>query len=155
MRDGAGRNRKGNLGNLLALTPAQHDALRGHAKPRKRRGTEEQDFQIGLVKGLRTILYPWTVVLHVPNGGKRGKAEAGILKAMGVLAGAPDLLMFHCGRAYAFELKADDGSLSKAQKETHALLEAAGVPVSVCRTLDEVLERLKFWNIPTKLKEVR
>jgi hypothetical protein len=36
---------------------------------------------------------PWFCA-HVPNGGGRSKAEAGILKAMGVLAGMPDLLVF-------------------------------------------------------------
>lgn len=35
---------------------------------------------------------PW-IVFHVPNGGGRSKAEAGILKAMGVLAGMPDLFV--------------------------------------------------------------
>lgn len=35
---------------------------------------------------------PW-IVWHTPNGGGRSKAEAGILKAMGVLAGMPDLFV--------------------------------------------------------------
>ena len=35
---------------------------------------------------------PW-LCFHVPNGGGRSKAEAGILKAMGVLAGMPDLFV--------------------------------------------------------------
>jgi hypothetical protein len=30
---------------------------------------------------------------HVPNGGRRSKAEAGAFKAMGVRAGVPDLLI--------------------------------------------------------------
>lgn len=53
----------------------------------------EQDLQINLVSALRRLLpEPWLVV-HVPNGGGRSKAEAGIFKAMGVLAGFPDLLV--------------------------------------------------------------
>lgn len=35
---------------------------------------------------------PW-LVWHTPNGGGRSKAEAGILKAMGTLAGMPDLFV--------------------------------------------------------------
>ena len=35
---------------------------------------------------------PW-ITWHTPNGGGRSKAEAGILKAMGVLAGMPDLFV--------------------------------------------------------------
>ena len=53
----------------------------------------EQALQINLVSALRLMLpEPWLVV-HVPNGGGRSKAEAGIFKAMGVLAGFPDLLV--------------------------------------------------------------
>ena len=53
----------------------------------------EQALQIQLVSALRQLLpKPWLVV-HVPNGGGRSKAEAGIFKAMGVLAGFPDLLV--------------------------------------------------------------
>ena len=39
-----------------------------------------------------TLPKPW-IVWHTPNGGGRSKAEAGILKAMGVLAGMPDLFV--------------------------------------------------------------
>lgn len=53
----------------------------------------EQALHINLVSTLRLLLpEPWLVV-HVPNGGGRSKAEAGIFKAMGVLAGFPDLLV--------------------------------------------------------------
>lgn len=112
----------------------------------------EQDFQISLMRDLRRILFAWTVVLHVPNGGYRTKAEGGILKAMGVLAGCPDVLLIHLGKLYAIELKTDSGALSKDQRDAHAALTAAGVLVATCRTLDGVLEQLRFWNIPTKLK---
>lgn len=40
---------------------------------------------------------PW-LCWHTPNGGGRSKAEAGILKAMGVVAGMPDL--FVCGPGF-------------------------------------------------------
>lgn len=39
-----------------------------------------------------TLPKPW-IVWHTPNGGGRSKAEAGILKAMGTLAGMPDLFV--------------------------------------------------------------
>ena len=53
----------------------------------------EEQLHRSLVAYLRMALpKPW-LVLHVPNGGGRSKAEAGILKAMGVLAGMPDLLV--------------------------------------------------------------
>lgn len=114
---------------------------------------EEQQFQIALVRDLRGyILTPATVVLHVPNGGKRNKVEAAILKAMGVLAGFHDLLFLNSGRAFLIELKRDDGALSKTQRETHALVAATGTPMAVCRTIDDVLAQLRTWNIPTRIK---
>lgn len=42
---------------------------------------------------------------HVPNGGARTRAEAGIFKSMGVQAGAPDLIVWMRGRTIQIELK--------------------------------------------------
>lgn len=53
----------------------------------------EEQLHKACVAYLRASLpKPW-FCFHVPNGGGRSKAEAGILKAMGVLAGMPDLLV--------------------------------------------------------------
>lgn len=53
----------------------------------------EEKLQRQLVAYLRAALpAPW-IVFHPANGGGRSKAEAGILKAMGVLAGVPDLFV--------------------------------------------------------------
>lgn len=63
---------------------------------------------------------------HIPNGGKRSKAEAAGFQAMGVLAGVPDLFLpvprawFH---GLYLEMKALDGKVSKEQDE---FLTAAG-----------------------------
>jgi hypothetical protein len=120
---------------------------------RKTKKQLEQDFQISLVRDLRRILLAWTVVVvHVPNGGWRTPAEGGILKAMGVMAGFPDLLIIHLGRAYGIELKTDAGALSKDQRAAHIVLDNAQMKLGTCRTLDEVLGQLRAWNIPTKIK---
>lgn len=118
---------------------------------RKSINRREQRFQIKLVEDLRTILPRHVIVVHVPNGGFRSKVEAGILKAMGVLPGFPDLLILFNWRAYTIELKAGAGQLTTDQQKAHRLLKETNVPVAVCRTLDEVLERLKAWNIPTRI----
>ncbi len=58
-----------------------------------KRNRPEERLHRQLVAFLRVALpKPW-LVFHVPNGGARSKAEAGAFKAMGVLAGMPDLFV--------------------------------------------------------------
>jgi hypothetical protein len=63
---------------------------------------------------------------HVPNGGKRNRLEAGILKGLGARAGVPDVIAIKGGHAYGLELKAPAGRLSAAQRDVLAALRAAG-----------------------------
>ena len=79
------------------------------------------------------------VAIHVPNGAQLAKPwHAKRLKAQGMQPGCVDLLIFGAGRTVGIELKAPGGYLSPVQKSFHARLEAAGVPVFVCRSLDEI-----------------
>lgn len=84
---------------------------------------------------------------HPANGGARSKAEAGIMKALGVKAGTPDIAIVHRGRALFIELKAPKGRVSPAQKKTIPAIEAAGAPCAICRSLDDVQANLKTWGI--------
>lgn len=90
------------------------------------------------------------VLLHIPNGGSRPPREGAKLKKMGTVAGAPDLLLIHGdGRVSAFELKADDGKVSKPQREMHARLAEHFVAVHVVRSLEqfeEIVNRLLNCN---------
>lgn len=123
---------------------------------------------------LRTALTPPWLFFHVPNGGGRSKAEAGVLKAMGVRAGMPDLIVmgpktmiqpttlinetagvsFASARTtpavVALEVKAPKGSLSPAQKDTIAALEAIGIPTRVVRSIDEAEAALRELGVPLK-----
>jgi hypothetical protein len=116
---------------------------------------------------------PWFCA-HVPNGGGRSKAEAGILKAMGVLAGMPDLLVFgprdHFAdgtplpgpRLIAIEFKAPpkrlrSGGLSKAsprlspaQRARQADLGACGVPYLVIDDIADMIQSLKALGVPLR-----
>lgn len=75
----------------------------------------------------------------IPNGGKRSKIEAAIMKGLGVKAGVPDLWIgFSQGRGIFIELKAPNGRVSKKQTEVMVKLEALGHETFVCRSLDEV-----------------
>ena len=64
---------------------------------------------------------------HVPNGGKRTKAEAGIFSTIGVKPGVPDLvIVLTGGRALWVEVKASRGTLSDAQEDWRDALQDLG-----------------------------
>jgi hypothetical protein len=107
----------------------------------------EQDLQRHAVNALR-LLYPAGVVFHIPNGGKRGKIEASILKGMGVLAGAPDLCVVRpFGSVSWVEMKASkDEKPSKAQLEFHDALRARGHDVSVMYDLAQLEPLVRRWK---------
>jgi hypothetical protein len=64
--------------------------------------------------------FPGAIIAAVPNGGKRGRAEAVRLKAEGVLAGFPDLVLMEPRGGYhglVCEMKRVGGRLVKHQRE--------------------------------------
>lgn len=82
---------------------------------------------------------------HCPNGGKRGKVEASILKAMGVRAGHEDLfLAVPRGSSHGLyvEVKAPDGRISDSQKEMIHLHEEQGYAVMVAWSFDECVRAI-------------
>lgn len=61
---------------------------------------------------------PYELCHHVPNGGRRDKRTAELLKAQGVLAGVPDVFLPYPSGGYHglyIELKAESGQPSKEQ----------------------------------------
>jgi hypothetical protein len=86
---------------------------------------------------------------HVPNGGWRAPAEAGIFRAMGVRRGVPDLLLWtpH-GQSFGVELKAGKGKESDAQILWRSTLESLGHRVYVCFSLAEVEAVLRVEGVP-------
>jgi acylphosphatase len=83
---------------------------------------------------LRGLMY------HVPNGGLKGGKEAGQLKAMGVVAGVPDLEFHFWKRTFFLECKTPKGVVSKDQKRIHSILDEHGFRVFVFRSLKEFQE---------------
>ena len=70
----------------------------------------EQIVQIGIFKHLTGLMrlqnYSKFIAFHCPNGGWRSRAEAGIFKAMGTMAGITDIiLLFNGGKTVFVELK--------------------------------------------------
>lgn len=96
----------------------------------------EDDFQKVLM-GMLKAKYPNKLIIHVPNGGYRTKAEGGILKAMGVLAGVPDILDFD-DRIF-LELKVKPNTTSPKQLEVMAKFIAIGWKGKVVYGVEEAL----------------
>lgn len=126
------------------------ERIRDDLKAKRAGMSEEDSFQIDVVEFLALGLTDGAWFCHVPNGGKRSKAEGGKFKAMGVKAGCPDLLVVWRGRSFWIELKTRTGTLSTNQKNTHAALIGAGSPVATCRSLADIETTLRGWGIPLR-----
>ncbi len=86
---------------------------------------------------------------HPPNGGARSKAEAGIFKAMGVMAGVPDLVFTlppH-GRTAFVEIKVPGGKLSPAQITFRNRWERAGALWAVACSFNDMAGIFDLWKI--------
>lgn len=94
------------------------------------------------------------LAFHVPMGGSRDAREARNLKKLGSRAGIPDLVIISKGRAYFIELKAETGRLSASQKSMFPLIEFAGCPVGVCRSLEEVIAFLNTHMVPLRAESI-
>ena len=126
----------------------------------------EAQLQAASAKWLELKLPKAFIAIHVPNegrrGGKWGRIDGARQKAAGLKAGCPDWLImggggpygtprkgegYHFAACFAVELKVKGTYPSPAQKAFHARLAAAGVPVAVCRSLDEIETALKGWGV--------
>ena len=108
--------------------------------------TEDQE-QAAVAKFLDLIGVTWC---HVPNGGARSKATAGRLKAHGVKAGVPDVLIFTPppkrpgAVGVAIELKrVRGGRLSEEQKHWLEKLSVVGWITGRCNGAGEVIDFCK------------
>ena len=79
----------------------------------------------------------------IPNGGKRSKATAALLKRTGVKAGVPDILLPVARGGYHglfIELKREKGGhVSPAQESFMEKLMAQGYKCEVCRGFDSAV----------------
>jgi hypothetical protein len=107
----------------------------------------EQDIQEALADHLRLRAAPGTHWFHLANGGARAAIEGAILKACGVRAGTPDLILIKGGKTFGLELKAGNGRVSLAQQSAHAEMRAAGAEVAVAIGIDDALAQLERWQL--------
>jgi len=86
---------------------------------------------------------------HVPNGGRRTRTEAGVLKALGTTPGVSDLLIWLPGGGhFQIELKAGTGKLSAHQSAWISRMTDMGVTVHVIRSLDALETLLRAEGVP-------
>jgi hypothetical protein len=95
--------------------------------------------------------------------GKLGKATAGRLHASGMKKGMPDILVFSTYRTIAnrtytnivgIELKVGANAVSSAQREMFAKLQALGIRVYVCRSIEDVVHALAEADIPYRKTDI-
>lgn len=92
---------------------------------------------------------------HIPNGGRRDKAEAVAFKRRGVKAGVPDLCLpvargnFH---GLYIELKTEKGKPTKTQKLWIEKLIKQGYFAKVCYGWKDAIETLEYYL--TQLEKV-
>ena len=107
----------------------------------------EQQLQKAVLEHLRWRGVPGLFAFHVPNGGWRSPVEAAIFRALGVVAGVPDILVICDGQVFALELKTTHGRLTQTQIDTQARMRAAGATVATAVEIDAALERLEQWGL--------
>ena len=108
---------------------------------------EEQAAVLAWANGHRQQYPALCMLFHVPNGGHRGKAEAGRFKAQGVKAGVPDLCLpvprGGCHGLWIEMKRRKGGTVSDDQQWWLEELNARGYRAVVCRGSDEAVAELK------------
>ena len=112
----------------------------------------EDGIQAGIVVYLRTILdHRLYRVFAVPNGGRRGKAEAARMKATGTLPGVADLIITGPGGAsWWIEVKKPGGTSSEAQRVLQRWAGEVGLPYAIVHGIDEVRVFLRQHGVPMR-----
>ncbi|WP_316176173.1 VRR-NUC domain-containing protein [Bradyrhizobium sp. SZCCHNRI1073] len=107
----------------------------------------EQAIHQAVVAHLRARPESGVFFWHTPNEGKRGFVNAAHLKAMGMIAGVPDLLILKDGRLYAIEFKAPGGRLTPSQRLVIDRMRECGATAIAAFSIDEALVTLEYWGI--------
>lgn len=125
----------------------------------------EDDLHQAVAQTLDKLLLPPAVWCSYPAGhiALTGQ-QAAKLTRMGLKRNWPDVLVLH-GMLHGIELKRRGGRLSitrtvrtrrgalrvvEGQREAFPRLEAAGMKLATCETLDAVLAQLVAWGIPLR-----
>lgn len=126
----------------------------------------EDALQRGMVEWLNLCVPPppegpyWTAVNPLPN---KGKAQAGMSKAMGLRAGCPDFVF--CingwlptgagdrGRLIGIEVKPPGKTLSPVQRDAHTAITLSGGIVTTVHSIDELEGFLRGLGVPLRVAD--
>ena len=124
----------------------------------EKRAEEAEQIYLFQWAEMRETAYPALASMyHIPNGGKRNKAEAGRFKAAGVRAGVPDVCLPYAAGGFIglyIELKVDKNTATEKQKAWLRRLDAQGHYVCICYAWEyaaEIIEMYLRGNITKKL----
>ena len=127
------------------MTPEDLKEHVAYARRSQRR--VEQQIQIASVRLFDLDLAAGWRFFHVPNGGGRTKAEAAILKGMGVKPGVADVLFLSpLGLVYMLEFKAPGKTQRREQDEWENWCGSAGVPYRIAESVDDALRIATEWG---------
>ena len=115
----------------------------------RRRSGPEEVIHRAIVKHLQARAVPGVLWWHSANGGFRTKAEAGILKALGVRPGVHDLVCIvpPNGSIRSLEVKAKGEKPTPHQRAFGASIDAAGGEWAWADNLDDALAILEGWGV--------
>lgn len=109
----------------------------------------EDAIQRGIVNWLRMVL-PRAIVLHIPNA-PRSKITGARLKGLGMLKGAPDLLVcLPDGRGVFLEVKTEKSCATPEQKDFAGACSAIAWPWFLVRSIDDVRSALASLEVKTR-----
>lgn len=106
----------------------------------------ERDIHRAVCDHLHRRAVPGVLWFH-PYNNPRNKIAGAMLKRMGMLAGASDLIFFHNQNFYALELKAPGGRATDKQLEFQDRVRDNGGHAVVSEGLDRALAVLESWGL--------
>ena len=81
-----------------------------------------------------------SVWFHVPNEGRRSMRQGRIMRAMGLIPGAPDYVFLCKNKTLAIEMKTRSGKLSENQRVFQKWCKKLKIEYVVCRSLAAAVE---------------
>lgn len=112
--------------------------------------SDEKKIQEAIFRYLKEVLPKSCLVFHI-NNTPRNEIHGHHLKKMGMVSGVADLCICRPTGLVAFlEVKKEGGYLSASQREFRDWCGSYAVPFAVVRSIDDVRETLREWNVQTK-----